>query len=243
MRTSLPVVACLIALAAKAGAQNLCHFYLANHSDAVQGLTVSLEAQPNASGVCLLSAVNINLSVGDGTGFHHVSVAQAWQTGVVYTAKAVITAAGPQQLSLNGQALGTAQGVFKPAQGAFFGSDAADSASVTDAYIVTQISLEVSNGARSFSVAPNGSNPVPLPLVLIAGAVPWSQSFAEDPTQTTVITATFRFDAAVADPHRYDPFIDAYGQATYGVAWPGKVGSDSDLQAAITEEQTWDEGG
>ena len=239
MRSSLSVVACLIALAARAGAQNLCRFYLANHSDNAEGLTLSLEAQPDASGVCALNAVNINLSVGDGTGFHHVSVAQPWQTGVVYTAKAVITAAGPQQLSLNGQALGTAQGVFKPAQGAFFGSDAADSASVTDAYIVTQISLQVSNGARSFSVAPNGNNPVPLPLILMSGAVPWPAAFAEDPTQTTTITATFRFDAAVANPHQYDPYIDAYGQTIYGVAWPGKVGSDSDLQAAITEEQTW----
>jgi len=88
MRTSLSVVACLTALAAGAGAQNLCRFYVANHSDAVQGLTLSLEAQPNAAGVCALSAVNINLSVGDGTGFHHVSVAQPWQTGVLYTAKA-----------------------------------------------------------------------------------------------------------------------------------------------------------
>jgi uncharacterized protein (TIGR03437 family) len=183
--------------------------------------------------------VNINLSVGDGAGFHHISAAQAWQTGMVYTARAVITGTGPQQLTLNGQALGTAQGVFKPSQGAFFGSDAENSASATEAYIVTQISLQVSNGARSFSVAPNGNNPIPLPLVLMAGTVPWPQSFAEDPTQATTITAVFRFDALVATPHQYDPYIDTYGQTIYGGPWPGKVGSDSDLQAAIGEEQTW----
>jgi uncharacterized protein (TIGR03437 family) len=238
MRASFFVATYLFALAVAADAQNVCRFYLADHSDSTQGLTLSLEAQANASGSCILSAVNINMSVGDGTGFHHVSVSQPWQTGVVYTAKALITAAGPQQLSLNGQSLGTAQGVFKPGQGTFFGSEIADSGTATEAYVVTQISLQVSNGSNSFSIAPNGTNPVPLPLALMSGAVPWPAAFAEDPTQATTVTATFRIDAAVANPHQYDPFIDGYGQVTYGT-WPGKVMTDSDLQAAITEEQTW----
>jgi uncharacterized protein (TIGR03437 family) len=225
-------------LAISAGAQNVCRFYLANHSDSVQGLTLSLEAQPNSSGVCALDTVNINLSVGDGTGFHHISAAQSWQTGVVYTAKAVITAEGPQQLSLNGQSIGSAQGTFKPIQGTFFGSDAADSGTASETYVVTQTSLQVANGSNSFSIAPNGSNPVPLPLVLMSGGVPWPAAFAEDPNQATTITATFRFDAAVANPHRYDPYVDAYGQTTYST-WPGKVAVDGDFQAAIDQEQAW----
>lgn len=236
-RASLAITVFLIAIE-PVTAQNLCRFYLANHSDAVQGLTLSLEAQPDSSGVCSLSAVKLNLSVGDGTGFHHVSSASSWQTGVVYTVKAAITGTGPQQLSLNGQPLGTAQGVFKPLQGTFFGSNIADQGSPTEAYIVTEISLQVSNGSNSFSIAPNGNNPVPLPLLLMSGAVPWPAVFAEDPAQTTTITATFRFDTAVSNPHQYDPYIDAYGQAVYD-SWPGKVASDSDLSAAITEEQTW----
>jgi hypothetical protein len=72
----------------------------------------------------------------------------------------------------------------------------------------------------------------------MSGAVPWPAAFAEDLTQATTITATFRLDAAVANPHQYDPYIDAYGQTAYST-WPGKVAADSDLQAAITEEQTW----
>jgi uncharacterized protein (TIGR03437 family) len=238
MRASLLIVVCVIALAPVAAAQNLCRFYLANHSDSAQGLTLSLEAQANASGVCALSAVNLNLSVGDGTGFHHVSASQSWQTGVVYTAKAVITGVGPQQLSLNGQSLGTAQGVFKPLQGTFFGSDIADSPAVTEAYVITQISLQASNGPNSFSIAPDGSNPIPLPLLLISGAVPWPAAFTEDPAQPTTITATFRIDPAVPNPHQYDPFIDAYGQVINN-SWPGKVSTDADLPAAIAEEQTW----
>jgi hypothetical protein len=94
MRLSLTLAVCLAAFAPSVPAQNLCRFYLANHSDSVQGLTLSLEAQADKSGVCALSGVNLNLSVGDGAGFHHVSASHAWQTGVVYTGAAVITAAG-----------------------------------------------------------------------------------------------------------------------------------------------------
>ena len=238
MRHSLTVAVCLAAFAPSGPAQSLCRFYLANHSDSAQGLTLSLEAQANPSGVCTLSGVNLNLSIGDGTGFHHVSASQAWQTGVVYTATAVITGTGPQKLSLNGQSLGTATGIFKPTQGAFFGSDTADSGVPTEAYVVTQISLQVTNGSNSFSIAPNGSSPVPLPLMLMSGAVPWPAAFAEDPSQPTTITATFRFDPAAANPHQYDPYIDAYGQSTFS-DWPGKISTDSDLQAAVATEQTW----
>jgi uncharacterized protein (TIGR03437 family) len=155
----------------------------------------------------------------------------------VYTAKAVITGVGPQQLSLNGQSLGTAQGVFKPLQGTFFGSDISDSPAVTEAYVVTQISLQVSNAGNNLSIAPNGSSPVPMQSVLMSGAVPWPATFIEDPAQPTTITATFRIDP-VPGNRQYDPYIDVYGQATFS-AWQGKVSSDADLPSAITEEQTW----
>lgn len=237
MRLFFTVALWLVAFPPNVRAQ-ICRFYLANHSDSAQGLTLSLEAQANANGVCALSAVNLNLSVGDGTGFHHVSASQAWQTGVVYTATASITGAGPQRLSLNGQSLGTATGVFKPLQGTFFGSDIADSGAPTEAYVVTQISLQVSNGSNSFSITPNGSNPAPLPLVLMSGAVPWPAAFVEDPAQPTTITASFRFDLAVANPHQYDPYVDAYGQSNFST-WPGKISKDSDLQDAVAVEQSW----
>ena len=65
-----------------------------------------------------------------------------------------------------------------------------------------------------------------------------ARDFRGRPHPATTITATFRLDAAVANPHQYDPYIDAYGQTAYST-WPGKVATDSDLQAAVTEEQTW----
>jgi len=52
------------------------------------------------------------------------------------------------------------------------------------------------------------------------------------------MTASFRFDAAVSNQHQFDPYVDTYGQAVYGT-WPSKVSADSDLQAAVPEEQTW----
>jgi hypothetical protein len=237
--TCLLTLACLLTLLPSlADAQTQCRIYLANHSDATQGFALSLEAQAGSNGVCPLSALNIVLAVGDDAANHRVTASQAWQTGVVYTAKAVIAAGGPQQLFVNGQSLGSAQGGFRPASGTLYGSQVG-STQGTQAYIVTQISLQVSNGSNSLSLPPDSNNTFPLPLILLAGLpAPWPAAFAEDPAQSTTITATFRFDALVSNPHQFDPYIDQYGQAVQGVQ-PSKVSADSDLQAAITEEQTW----
>ena len=108
-------------------------------------------------------------ATGDGTALRHVDASFPWQTGFVYTAKAAITAAGPQPLSINGQAAGSAQGAFKPAQGALFGSLIADSGTASEAYVVDEISLLVSNGSNTLLVAPNANTPLPTPLILLAG--------------------------------------------------------------------------
>src|SRR5579872_1251920 len=232
-------VASLLILVTRAHAQNQCRFYLANQSDGSSGLILSLETSADSSGKCLLSSVNLRLATGDGAAFHHIDAAVSWQTGIVYTAKAVITAAGPQQLSINGQPAGSAQGAFKPAQGTLSASLVADSGTAAESYIITQISLQVSNASNTLSLAPNGNNPIPIPLTLLAGGPAlWQTPFTESQNQTTTITATFRFDTAVANPHQFDPYIDAYGQAVYA-AWPSKVSSDSDLQAAAALEQVW----
>jgi uncharacterized protein (TIGR03437 family) len=229
----------LMSLAVGAHAQTQCHFYLANHTGANSGILLVLESAADANGKCALSGVNLRLNVGDGTAMHHVDGSFAWQTGVVYTAKAVITAAGPQQLSINGQTAGAVQGAFAPAQATLSASLIADAAGATETYMVTQISLQVTNGSNTLSVAPNGNNPLPIPLILLAGGpAPWQAPFTENAAQTTTITATFRFDPIVVNPHQFDPYIDPYGQAIYA-SWPSKVSSDSDLQAAWAQEQTW----
>ena len=104
---------------------------------------------------------------------------------------------------------------------------------------MTQISLLVSNGSNTLSIAPNGNNPLPMPLILLAGGpAPWQTAFTVNAVQTTTVAATFRFDPVVTNPHQFDPYIDPYGQAI-SAAWPTKISSESDLQAAITQEQAW----
>ena len=229
----------LLLSAAGARGQNVCRLHLAGQSDgATNGFILSLQANPDSSGNCQLSSVTLGLDIGNGTTLRNLRAPFSWQTGVVYTAKAVITAAGPQQLSLNGQSLGTLQSTFQPAQDTLLGSRGEDSGSVTEGYVVTQISLQASNGSNNFSYSPNGNNAVPLPLILMSGPAPWPAAFTVDSTQVLTITATFRFDAAVSNPHQFDPYIDTYGQTVF-TSWPGKAASDADLQAAIAEEQTW----
>ena len=237
MRVWLAVILAWIT-AGLAEGQNPCRIYLADQFNSAQGFSLSLEAPADSSGVCSLSAVSLNLSAGDGTGFHHVSSNQPWQTGVVYTAKAVITASGPQQLSLDGRALGTTQGAFRPAQTTLYGSDLADLGTAAEGYIITQISLQVSNGTNTVSIAPGGGSPIPIQSILMSQQVPWPANLVVDPSQPTTVTATFRFDPLVSNPHQLDPYVDAYGQATFST-WPGKVTGDSDLQAATVEEKTW----
>jgi len=239
MRTSFVTATLLLFLSAGARAQDQCRFYLANHTDNTTGLLLSLDTTADSSGKCQLSSLNLRLSVGDGSALHHVDAPFSWQTGVPYTAKATITAAGPQQLSINGQSAGSIQAAFKPSQSSFAASQVGDSGAATEAYIVTELSLQISNGTNTLTVAPNGNNPVPIPLILLAGGpAPWQTSFTENSAQPVTITATFRFDPVPSNPHQFDPYIDTYGQAI-AASWPSKITSDSGLQATVAQEQTW----
>jgi len=238
----------LVVFSGSAGAQNECRFYLANQSGSNYGFTLALKAQADSHGVYALSAVNLDLSVGDGTNYHHVSLSAppTWQTGGVYTAQAFVTAAGPQRLVLDIEHLGTNQvlvqgtnqALFQPTAGTLFGSLVDNDSPTGQLYLVSQISLQVSNGTNNMVVAPNGTNPIPLPSLLMLGPAPWQVAFAEDPTQTTTITASFRFDSLPQDTNQFNPYFDGYGQVTFS-SWPGKVSSTNDFQAAGIEEQAW----
>jgi len=236
----------LAILAIPAHAQDQCRLYLANQTDGNSGLTLTLESPADSNGNCSPNSLSVHLAVGEGAGLQDAVDAalpwQSWQNGaVVFTATAVITKAGPQELLINGQPALPAAGQFnfQPAKETFFGSLLANSGTPKEQYIVTPISLSVTNGSNSRSVAPNGTNPLPFPLTLLPGGpAPWLFPFTEDAAQPTTITATFELDPPVADPHQFDPYIDKYGQAN-AANWPGKISSDSELLATVTQEQAW----
>ncbi|HUB79761.1 MAG TPA: hypothetical protein VMB03_13235 [Bryobacteraceae bacterium] len=251
------MAACLVILAARPSfAQNRCVFYLANNLStsvgpfvAQTGVGLSLEAQADSNGTCPLSGVSLNLTVGDGPMAHTLNVTQAWQTGAAYTVQAIITPAGPQELFLNGTYVGTVEGSWQPGQTVLRGSQIADAGTcrtgskACEAYLLTQISLNASNGANGVDIAPDGANPAPLPMILMSWTppppqgAPWQTAFPANSTETTTITASFRFDVP-AQPKHFDPYIDPFGQPVFS-GWPGKVQTASDLTATIPVEQAW----
>ena len=104
---------------------------------------------------------------------HTVQAPFSWQTGMVYTVTAVITAAGPQQLSINGQSAGSVTGAFNPAQGTLYGSNVTIPARQPRTTCRRKPPSK-SPTDRTPHVAPNGNTPIPLPLVLLAGGpVSW----------------------------------------------------------------------
>ena len=181
------------------------------------------------------------LGVADGKTFRFTVSRPQWQMGHVYVATAVVTPTG-SQLFLDGQMLGSLQGAFRPFQRALYASEVPSWANGSAAYRISQASLQISTGSSGtpvLSLPVGGASDLPPALILLTGGPAiWQADYSADPAQTTTITATFRIDPAVSDPHQFDPYIDRYGQSAYG-DWPFKVQSDDDLQAAIVEEQAW----
>lgn len=237
---SLAVLVLLPAVLPAHAQTNQCRFYLMDQYDLGPnlGVSIDLETPSDAGPTCQLTSVSLALSIGDGKSSNFVVSKPDWLLGHEYTVKAVLTTAGPQQLFLDGQLLGTSQASFQPLQRTLFGSEIPNWANGTAAYQVTQSALTIENGKNKLTL-PAGGNDLPLPLILLAGGPTfWPGTFTVDPSQPTTITSTFRIDAAVSNPHKFDPYIDRYGQSAYG-DWPTKVKSDSDLAAATAEEQTW----
>jgi len=232
----LPILCCSAALG-----QNTCRIYLLDHYDYNNNVGVALDLESSNSGpdACTLGSVSMILAVGNGANFNYASVTPQWQAGQTYTANVVLTAAGPQQLFLNGQLAGTATGTFTPMPGALYGSEVPSWAAGQEDYLVEQTGLEVTNGSQAISLPATGTWVQPATQLLLLGGTPiWSASLDDDANQTYTITATFQIQAALPNPAQYDPYVDQYGQSNYG-AWPSKITSDSELQAAIATEQSW----
>lgn len=238
VRSRYIIVAATILLRVHAVDAQQCRFYLASASGSNSGFNLVLKSQANTNGVWPLSSVNLELAVGSGTAYRHVTTNISWQTGTNYTAQAIINPTGLFQLFLNGQASGTNEALLQPAQSALFGSLVSDDFGSTEGYLVSQVSLQISNGLNFTALVPNSNDPVPMASLLMSGPAAWQTPFSVDTNQPIIITASFRFDLLSQDTNQIGPFINGYGQAAFS-SWPAKAATTNDLLAEIVEEQNW----
>src|SRR5690348_10189854 len=239
VRSRYIIVAATILLTVHAVDAQQCRFYLATASGSNSGFNLVLKSQAYTNGVCPLSSVNLELAVGDGSAYHHVMTnLPPWQPGTNYTAQGIIMPTGSFALILNDLPLGTNQILLRPTQTVLFGSLVSDDPKTTEGYLVSQISLQISNGLNSVTLVPNSNSPVPVASLLMSGPAAWHTPFGIDTNQPIIITANFRFDSLPQDTNHIGPFIDGYGQAAFS-SWLTKATTTNDLLAAIVEEQNW----
>ena len=233
MRTPL----LFLVLAASACAD--CRFYFADQYDftANLGFALDVETTSNGSTPCQLSAMKLVLAVADGKQFQYAVVNPAWQTGRVYELRAVVTNSG-SQLYVDGQLVGTTEGGFQPLDRAVAAASIPGWASAPAAFVIGQTSLQISDGTSSLSLPAEGSTDIPVPLQLMSPPAAWQGPFKAQNQNPITITVKFRIDPPLNNPHKYDPFVDRYGQTTYS-DWSTKTKTDDDLTAAATAERAW----
>ncbi len=230
MRTLLFLCATVPALAD-------CRFYFADQYDFGANLGFAIDTENASNGVtpCQLSNMKLALAVADGKQFRYVVASPAWQLGKSYELRAEISAAG-SQLYLDGVSLGTTTGGFQPLDRYVAGASVPGWASAPAAYAITQTSLQVTDGITTLTLPADGQQDVPVPLQLMSPPGAWQGVFKAQTALT--VTVTFRLDPPVDNPHKYDPYVDRYGQTTYS-DWPAKTKTDDDLTTAATAERAW----
>ena len=232
--------ALLLLSGAASKGQNLCDFYLADHSDYTinAGFTLVLQSSNIGPDVCQTDSLNLVLGVGDGSSFNYAVASPAWQFGHTYTAQAVIGAGG-MQIVLDGQLVASATGALQPEQEALLASELPSWGNGQATYAVTQTGLQIVNGVQSLSFPATGTYVAPpIQNILLGGPSLWGAVFAENANDAITITATFELSPPVSNPLQYDPYVDSYGQSNFG-SWPSKVTSGKELETAIATEQSW----
>ena len=216
-----------------------CRFYFADQYDfnANLGYALDVEATSNGTTPCSLANLKLVLGVANGKQFNWIVTGPSWQTGHVYELRAIITGA-QSQMYLDGQLVGSSTGGFQPFDRNVAAAEIPGWASAPAAYVITQTSLQISDGISNLALPADGSADVPIPLQLMSPPAAWSGSFPAQNQQPTTIVANFRIDPPVSDPHQYDPYVDRYGQTTYS-DWTTKTHNDDELAAAVVEERAW----
>ena len=216
-----------------------CRFYFADQYDFAANLGFALDLENPSNGVapCQLAGMKLVLAVADGEQFHYIATSPAWQSGKTYELRAEISNSG-SQLFLDGQPLGSATGGFQPLDRYLAAASIPGWASAPAAYVITQTGLQITDGTSTLTLPADGQQDVPVPLQLMAPSGAWRGTFNTRSQPVTTITVTFRIDPPLDNPHKYDPFVDRYGQTTYS-DWPAKTRTDDDLTTAAVTERAW----
>jgi hypothetical protein len=233
----IPAVIAAAALFAVSGPARAtpCRLYLAQQYDWGANRGFYLDFENDAStGPCKLVNLQLILGVANGTNWRFIFHKPTWQLNHDYTAKAVITPTG-SELWLDGAKVGQNSGGIARADGSLSADYQPDWAAGPAEYWVIQSDMTATSsagGLADLSFVEESSRPVP--LMLFAPYVPKYAPWNPAANETQTFTATFRI-IPLQDPSVFSPYVDRYGQSIQAT-WPGKIASDADLLAAMSDE-------
>lgn len=219
---------------------NDCRFTLVDQSDwfANTGFYLDLENSPTGSTpYCQVAGLSIDMGVADGAQWRFIWANPAWAMDHDYTVKAVIT---PEyfELYLDGQLLSRVPGGFAglPNQNLAAGMPPYGDTGVSN-YLVSQSGLtaQSTTGVTASGVFLANGRP-PALAIFDPGSMAQPLPFVFGADDVLTLTTVFRLTAVSPNLNAYAPYVDSYGQSVHS-SFPGKIKADSDLRAAIAEEQ------
>lgn len=234
LTTRLAVVATILSSLTHPARAEQNQFWLAAQHDwgGKKGFFLTVGSEYAAGQIATRAGLRLTLGVADGENWHFLAHDAEWKLAQPYAAKAVITSGGAE-LWLDGTRVAQQDLKFVAAPGALAYNEMPSFLRGPADYAVQQTSLRASAGGETLSKDLRASA-LPLQLRLLNPAAGASREQLDSSGGAT-IEATFILQSA-PDLRALAPFIDRYGQAVHA-DWPHKVKDDSQLRAAINEEQ------
>ncbi|MDQ2799950.1 MAG: hypothetical protein M3Y13_09935, partial [Armatimonadota bacterium] len=227
-------------LAALAGAQaGENRYWMAVQQDfgGKKGYVLDFENSSTGDTPITLKTLKIIAGVGDRAGWHFYTAIPDWKYNHDY---AIVATFGPKgaELVIDGEKVAGGEGALVPDTGPTLTNYIPEWAHSPAEYLIEQTSLQMTTDKghrRDFDFPP----PRSLSLMLFEPQMPQepqkAQAWNLQPGETLTVKTTIRLLPMPTDLHALAPFIDRYGQAI-AADWPGKIKTDSDLVASLTDE-------
>lgn len=211
-------------------------FMLASQDDwnAKRGFYIDFENSTEGDAPCGLADMKLAMGVADGANWRFIIVSRPWQYGRTYHLRAEI---GPQnaRLWLDGSLIQQTAGGFMPDKSDLDAAWEPGWAEAPAEYQIAPESLSVTGGEKRahFEFPPQTRQTIALSL-FAAPPGPTVSAWRAGSGGTITIEATFQI---IPKPRWQDfaPMVDRYGQCIYA-DWPGKVTSDDQIRAALSDE-------